>query len=477
MKRPTRWLLSIFSLMGFVFSFAYLVVNISVIPERIDSIHAGNEPIPKAELDISSAPLATSRSVTGTHKTFSSGKQSSPGFDPAPLVARLEAISIDLSAITPVLLTWFFGAILLSSYRYRPRSSLPREVRGQMVSRISSLPFPQRHNSIWIYWGFIGTLWGFMLIGWRLHDSAQVKAVETLDILVKAFGTALLSTFTAVVLVYVFAPLVRHIWCWSYEVAAVRRPDENLKRAVQGLADDVGEAAKSVGELNKTVVQLRESIDDVINENLIDGFRDKVSMPIREAIDRQTIAVVEAEQETRKVIVMAANESSKAFVDATDKSRKVLDLVREEATKYHKAVEANSQNFRNALDDMTVSLSELIKQQQDSKSGLSQVAELNESILGALNELGVNLENLGDRELNDQVEKLGTRQEQAVDNLKSQMQKSLDELNRLVTEHSRSVNRILKKCAAQRGPTLASVLSDWLKQRSERDGKGPGTGS
>jgi len=426
LQRLTRWLLYTVSLVGVAFSLAYLAVNISVIPERAANMQVAEQ--------------------TGDDIGQAGGSRLGLAIlDSTGIVAFMEKISIDLSAITPILLTWFFGAVLFSSYRYRYRTPLPKDVKARLVSRINTLPFPQRYVSIWIYWGFIGTLWGFMLIGWRMHDNKDFQAIQTLDILVKAFGTALLSTFTAVVLAFVIAPPVRYLWSWAHGAKAMQRPDEDLKRAVRRLSEEVVKTSDVVGELNKTVVLLKQSIDGVITEDYFGRFRQEFTDPIRAAVDRNKTAVVEAQQV-----------SSEAIVKATNESRDVVVRAKDDAAAQHKAVMDGIRDLKNELSNLSGSLADVKKQQAESTDGLSRLWKSVESIVEALADLGV------------QVGKLGDRLEQAMSGLGTQIQKPLVDLRRLVVEQSRRVTRILKKRTVNQGPTVATVLADWLKARANR---------
>ncbi len=169
-------------------------------------------------------------------------------------LAAFEEISYDLSSVTPLLLSLFFGWLLVSSVR----SLSGLESRASLHQRYGTLPFPRSYEATWVQLGLIGTIWGFILIGWNLRSIERDAVSDViLQILLNAFGTALLSTFTGVVLAFVAAPPVIAWWNWLHDL---EDPDPDLNVAVGRLTRQMSALGDRSNELSE---KLRETQDDV----------------------------------------------------------------------------------------------------------------------------------------------------------------------------------------------------------------------
>jgi hypothetical protein len=109
---------------------------------------------------------------------------------------------IDVSTVT-AFLAWQFMFWVCRGMWY--------VANGRITPAFSqTFPFPRNFANTWVQLGLIGTIWGFLLLGFGLHSRTGLRESEAIiSLLVQAFGTALLSTFAGVVLAYVAAPLVR----------------------------------------------------------------------------------------------------------------------------------------------------------------------------------------------------------------------------------------------------------------------------
>jgi MotA/TolQ/ExbB proton channel family len=128
-----------------------------------------------------------------------------------------------------------------------------------MHERARALPFFNTLETTLVQLGLVGTIWGFLLIGWRMSGIDLTKGTTSaLRILLDAFGTALLSTFTGVVLAYIFAPLVRHLWVWLHELRPMTVGAANLRPAVVELSLALQENVVPTTTLTATVAAARE---------------------------------------------------------------------------------------------------------------------------------------------------------------------------------------------------------------------------
>jgi uncharacterized protein YoxC len=228
----------------------FFVVNVYHIPEQMRTVSMAPGQVEQLQAEAGE----------GAGRPADAGQ--GPGFVQS-VSAFFESISYDLSGVTPFLLCWFFLAILINTWRHRSRGqvkNLAPEVR-------ESLPFPASYEVTWIQLGFAGTLWGFLLVGWKMKSGASGAAGDSfaLDILLKAFGTALISTFTAVLLAYIFAPLVGRLWRYLYGVRTAQPP---LVNELNSMTEAVRENRTQMQELNDQAHRLGESMYKVLPENM-----------------------------------------------------------------------------------------------------------------------------------------------------------------------------------------------------------------
>lgn len=251
-RRPMFWILVFVAAIGIMFSSIYLVVNLLVIPTELSKA-----------FDDSHKSAGQDTKVAGTDD-----KTSNVSFWQLGWVQRFEAISLDLSAVTPFVMFWYFLSILYYSLKYRARLS----TKSSYFIPTLALPFPELFGNTCIQLGFIGTLWGFLLIGWKMKSVMMSSASgEVLDILLKAFGTALLSTFTAVVVVYIFVPPVQWLWRWIMNFGEYEETD--ISEAVKNLTKEFKESASALATLQKEMNALHSEVQKLQPEAIVAGLK------------------------------------------------------------------------------------------------------------------------------------------------------------------------------------------------------------
>ena len=200
-RRSTRHLLGV-SLLGMVaaltamFSIAYFCANACVVYQYLTN-HTQSTLGSTADSQVC---------IAGWHGFFGAWN------------SKLVGWSVDYSSMTPFKLSLFFVILGISCARSLSGGITSSEIH----ERFRALPFFNTLETTFIQLGLAGTIWGFLLIGWRIGGSLKGGrgTGDALEILLDAFGTALLSTFTGVVLAYIAAPLIRHLWRWLHAVHA-----------------------------------------------------------------------------------------------------------------------------------------------------------------------------------------------------------------------------------------------------------------
>lgn len=251
-------------ILGSIISGTYLIVNIMEIPGKIKEVQYFKQ-TQEGKLQTENKQSDIKENVKGDISQVKWYTHQFSNF--------FKSISYDLSAITPFLLMWFFAAISLNTYNVI-KGSLKKE---QLYEKIDTLPMPPGYETTWIQLGFIGTLWGFMLIGWKMKGVSVGESAETLDILLKAFGTALLSTFTAVVLAYVFAPVAKGVWRWIHNISdheIIGRPDIEVQLKV--LSGEMKKTTEAIGSLNKEIESFESKIS-VLSPDKVISLLEKIS--------------------------------------------------------------------------------------------------------------------------------------------------------------------------------------------------------
>jgi hypothetical protein len=187
----------------------------------------------------------------------------------------LRSISVDRSCIAPGLLLWFFFYIAICSGRSLWMTVY--QTKDDSLMEVPGIPLPTSYAITWVQLGFIGTLWGFMLIGIKMGDTNISKAGESvLDILLKAFETALLSTFVAVVLVYVFSPLVIRLWRWIHDMNTLE-PEivgGDIEKQLDALSKGLKKTTLSVTKLNTEIGELKNTISNFSPEEIVKILRE-----------------------------------------------------------------------------------------------------------------------------------------------------------------------------------------------------------
>lgn len=187
---------------------------------------------------------------------------------PERLLAALTAASKDASTITPLIAMMFFFHLALGS----GRGLLSRErIAGAGWHARTSYPFPAGFERTWVQLGLIGTLWSFMVLGGSLRSGLDPDT--TIEILVIAFSTALLSTLTGVVAAYVVAPGVIALFrrLLPQELAT---QEEDASELLQGVEKALRGLVASSRKVSVSLAgRGRESAEASLHERLEDAGR------------------------------------------------------------------------------------------------------------------------------------------------------------------------------------------------------------
>jgi hypothetical protein len=155
--------------------------------------------------------------------------------------------------------------------------------QGRITPALSrTFPFPRNFANTWVQLGLIGTIWGFLLLGFGLQSRTGLRESEAIiSLLVQAFGTALLSTFAGVVLAYVAAPLVREgfsrclvspIGTESEETASgeflswIQKVNNSFRELADATNANRGEFVQTFNALTTEVNTLKEGVQTFLAE-------------------------------------------------------------------------------------------------------------------------------------------------------------------------------------------------------------------
>ncbi|RDE52157.1 MAG: hypothetical protein DVS81_02700 [Candidatus Accumulibacter meliphilus] len=350
MCRPLGfWLLMLSALSGFCLSLAYFAVNVSVIFGQ--------------DLSIEGMPPSISE-----------------------LHSVLTAWSLDYSAVTPFLWTWFFWLIVFNGTRVK---------RGQLSAvaldmKATTLPFTDSHVTVWIQLGLIGTLIGFMRIGFKMKklaaNSGDPDASEVLNILLESFGTALLSSLAAVVLAYVIGPIIIRAWRWIFLVS---HGDADVSTAVSTLTRQFEESAKHVMTLTSEVRGLSDEIGK-LSENLKPdvvtkcvGFLSAInehSFRLFSAVEQQSTTLksaIEGGTEVTKAAVTGSLErTTRALIDeARNIDNRLLEIVRRSDENARTVTEEIRKSTVDARANSQAVSSTVLEQKKNTKAALVEEVE------------------------------------------------------------------------------------------------------
>ena len=169
---------------------------------------------------------------------------------------------IDFSSVTPFLLALSFGTFTWYSIM---QTFFPGKNQIYCWENYPRLPFRMKYENFYIQMGLLGTLWGFVLIGFRMTgiDPASVK---TLRIIVDGFGTAIWSTLMAVFLCYVVHPACSFCWRLVYrpgkplkEVASLN----NFRDALQKVTKELTDCSPSLEKISPTLRTMADSLSTI----------------------------------------------------------------------------------------------------------------------------------------------------------------------------------------------------------------------
>ena len=289
----------------------------------------------------------------------------------ATVYGALQRASVDLSAVTPLVLVMFFLSIFWNGLQL---------LRGQfkqtvLRDQVETLPFTPNYETLWVQLGLIGTLWGFMLIGIEMSilgkAGSAADSSKIMKVLLDSFGTALLSSFSGVVLAYIFAPPVIRFWQRAVNIS----PSETeLDNRVEALTARLKDATTEVAELSIGVDELNDAVrllESALNKETIDKFQQSLNAISKEIVELRTTQANTQESFEIKLfnaITLHTAESQKQWSAATTDLKDVLsgiktsvDLLRSDYRNNSEKTAASRQDLIDAIKQGTATLALTVK--------------------------------------------------------------------------------------------------------------------
>jgi len=222
---------------------------------------------------------------------------------------------IDYSSITPIILlilcvTVSWNSLIGALGKYKSETYL--------VERIDYFPLHSNYENFWIQLGFLGTLIGFMIIGFEMknvfldfniNENEISKAAKiSLSIQIQAFGTALISTFTAVFLAFVIAPMIKFIWVFNYSLKDKTELDD-FSNKLNEISSIIGDAFKNA------LINSSETLEKVFIKEI--ELFDERNQLWSDTLKKRDTILSTIEKQTNEVIKNTTNNINKlnTFID------------------------------------------------------------------------------------------------------------------------------------------------------------------
>ncbi len=219
----------------------------------------------------------------------------------------------DLSVVSPALVL-FTAARMLVAAVLLLRS--PERVRrwGHV-----HFPFPDPYKVYFIQMGLLGTIVGFVLAFAEVDPHTERQSI----ILLEALGTALWSTLTAIVLAYVFCPVVEGLFARTRNLLLGAAP-RDTRSALDALRERTSAAASELDVLadaTRTLAAESRTLGDELRDRRLDSRMAQVEQTLSE-IARQLETLREGQHRLREqqAGIVADGRALTARLDADEKA-------------------------------------------------------------------------------------------------------------------------------------------------------------
>ncbi len=255
----------------------------------------------------------------------------------------LYQFSQDASTITPLILLMFFFFISRTSILLM----LGKITSCSAIRQMNHMPFPKNYRNTWIQLGLLGTLYAFLLIGYSMREGIEA---DSTTILVTAFGTALLSTFTGVAMSFIAAPLVT-----TTARTLLQKPDSALQNPlppsdkrlssslteVQMYVDEFSDSLKNTNTEVNAIADSLGNFKEQLNKMDLAGYFAELGKSIKEGLASQEVILAELNEKMEKT-ADKMEETNGLLVKLVDSNReavnetKALSNIMKELSKYMK---------------------------------------------------------------------------------------------------------------------------------------------
>lgn len=163
-------------------------------------------------------------------------------------------LMLDLSVVSPALVTFTTACMFVGSIVVISPGLLPTTSR--------CFPFPGSYRGRFVQLGLLGTIVGFVIAfsSIKAGSSENPYSIQQSKIMLDALGTALWSTLTALILAYVFGPLLEAFMKLLMRLRGATMGTDSPS-ALERLRESGVQAAASLGELADKAKELGAELD------------------------------------------------------------------------------------------------------------------------------------------------------------------------------------------------------------------------
>lgn len=232
---------------------------------------------------------------------------------PVAVPAWVSPFMQDLSVVSPAL-------VLFTSVRMLVAALLLLQA-PERIRRWGHLhfPFPDPYKVYFIQMGLLGTIVGFVLAFAEVDPQSERQSI----ILLEALGTALWSTLTAIVLAYVFCPVVEGLYARTRNLLLGAAP-RDTRSALDALRERTSAAASELDALagaTRSLAAESRALGDELRDRRLDSRVAQLENTLSE-IARQLEEIREGQHRLRdqQVGFAADSRALTARLDADEKA-------------------------------------------------------------------------------------------------------------------------------------------------------------
>lgn len=283
----------------------------------------------------------------------------------------IDIITVDLSTVTTLLPLLTAGFITFGIMKLYGKTSAKLDIKEKDKVHF---PFWSTYKTTFVQLGLVGTLFAFIIAFSQARTPAEATSVAATDMLLAALGTALWSTFSAILLAFAICPVIEIPFRKAMNRGSDNGENNSVDKDIESISNTFNTLREKISLTNSAFDNLAGAIKNLGGADELEKFM----RTVKKALSDLDIKLLQLRQDNKNVVT-----------SLSDLEKRISNLVQTFARlgDRQRGMEENHQMIDSKLADLKEELSRSKNRLSELERGKTKYEKLKKHIMRLVDRL------------------------------------------------------------------------------------------